>query len=48
MVEVPNRPAYRGELFETGLEVRRDVLGRAGDFVAVSRDVGAAAKDFSV
>ena len=57
MVEVPNRPECRSELFKTGLEVRRDVLGgdygdgslaRAGDFDAVFKDVGAAAKDSSV
>ena len=48
MVEVPNRPECRSELFEKGLEVRRDVLARAGDFDAAFKDVGATAKDSSV
>ena len=48
MVEVPNRPAYRSELFEKGLDVRRDVLARAGAFNAVFKDVDATAKDRSV
>ena len=34
MVDVPNRPEYKSELFQKGLEVRREVLG--GDYVDAS------------
>jgi 4-carboxymuconolactone decarboxylase len=48
MVDVPNRPEYRSELFKKGLAVRREVLGadyvdaslaRADDFNAAFRQM---------
>lgn len=41
MATIPDRPEYKGELFERGLEVRREVLG--ADYVDQSL---AAADDF--
>lgn len=41
MAEIPDRPEYKGELFEQGLQVRREVLG--ADYVDQSL---AAADDF--